>query len=77
MVKYGVKSKDDVTDLEKRLKQFLTAISTIKNEISEYQLKLKQASNLIAAYEKIVEGNYIDNLIWAQKERERALLFSK
>lgn len=47
-------------------------ISSIKDEISEEQLKLKRVSDLIAAYEKIVEGNYIDNLIRAQREQELA-----
>ena len=40
---------------------------------SEDQLKLKRVSNLITAYEKIVEGNYIDNLIRAQRERDRTI----
>ncbi len=39
--KYGVKSEDDITELEKRLRQLPTAISSIKNEISEDQFKLK------------------------------------
>ena len=47
-------------------------ISSNKDEISEEQLKLKRVSDLIAAYEKIVEGNYIDNLIRAQREQELA-----
>ena len=33
--------------------------------------KLKRVSDLSAAYEKIVEGNYIDNLIRAQREQEQ------
>lgn len=32
--------------------------------------QLKRVTELIKAYEKIVEGNYIDNLIKAQRERE-------
>ncbi len=48
--------------MEKRLKLLPNYISSIKDEISEEQLKLKRVSDLIAAYEKIVEGNYIDNL---------------
>ncbi len=71
--KHGVKSEDDIADLEKRLKQFSTAISSIKNEISDDQLKLKRVSNLITAYEITVEGNYIDNLVRAQRERDRTL----
>ena len=46
---------------------------SINHEISEEQLKLKRVSDLISAYEKIVEGNYIDNLIRAQREQELIL----
>ena len=72
-----MKSEDDIAELEKRLRQLPTAISSIKNEISEDQLKLKRVSDLIAAYEKIVEGNYIDNLIREQSEPNKALLKQK
>ncbi len=71
--KYGVKSEDDIAELEKRLRQLPTDTLSIKNGISEDQLKLKRVSDLIAAYEKIVEGNYIDNLIRAQREQNRTL----
>lgn len=72
--KYGVKSENDITELEKRLRQLPTAISSIKNEISEDQLKLKQVSALITAYEKIVERIYIDNLIRTQREQSKTLM---
>lgn len=68
--KYGVKSEGDITSLEKRLKLLPDYISSIKDEVSEEQLKLGRVSNLISAYERIVEGNYIDNLIRAQREQE-------
>ena len=32
---------------------------------------LKRVTDLIRAYESIVKGNYIDNLIKAQRERKR------
>ena len=70
--KYGVRTEGDISSLEKRLKLLPNYISSIKEEISEEQLKLKRVSDLIAAYEKIVEGNYIDNLIRAQREQELA-----
>ncbi len=73
--KYGVKSEDDIAELEKRLRQLPTNISSIKTEISDEQLKLKRVSNLIAAYEKIVEGNYIDNLIRALKASNQGKSF--
>ncbi len=68
--KYGVKSEDDIAELEKRLSQLPSAVSSIKNEISEDQFKLKRMPDLIVAYEKIVEGNYIDSLIRAQREQK-------
>lgn len=68
--KYGVRTEGDISSLEKRLKLLPNYISSIKDEISEEQLKLKRVSDLIDAYEKIVEGNYIDNLIRAQREQE-------
>ncbi len=67
--KHGVKSEDDIAELEKRLKQLPNSVSSIKTEISDEQLKLKRVSDLITAYEKIVEGNYIDNLIIGQREQ--------
>ena len=69
--KYGAKSKDDVADLEKRLKQLQGEIKSIKEELPGDQLKLKRVSDLMTAYETIVEGNYIDNLVRAQKERDK------
>lgn len=57
--KYVVQSEGDIANLEKRLKLLPNYFSSIKNEISEEQLKLKRVSDLIDASEKIVEGNYI------------------
>ncbi len=71
--KYGVKSEGNIAELEKRLRQLPSTISSIKNEISENQFKLKRMSDLIVAYEKIVEGNYIDSIIRAQREQNKAL----
>ena len=71
--KYGIRTEGDISSLEKRLKRLPNYISSIKDEISEEQLKLKRVSDLIAANEKIIEGNYIDNLIRAQRENNRDL----
>lgn len=70
--KHNVKYEDDIAELEKRLKSLQSEVTSIKAELSDEQLKLKRVSDLITAYEKIVEGNYIDNLIRAQKEREQS-----
>ena len=68
---YGAKSEDDVADLEKRLEQSQVEMKSIKSDLSDDQLKLKRVSDLITAYETIVEGNYIDNLVRAQRERDK------
>jgi len=65
--KHDVKSEDDIANLEKSLKLLQSEVKSVKAELSNEQLKLKRVSDLIAAYEKIVEGNYIDRLIKAQK----------
>jgi len=69
--KYGVKSETDIVNLERRLKLIPEYSSSIKNEIFGEQIKLKRVSDLITAYEKIIEGNYIDNLIREQREQEQ------
>lgn len=68
---YGVKSEEDIENLERRLKLIPMYVQNLKAEMTEEQLKLARVKDLISAYEEIVEGNYIDNLIAAQKERER------
>lgn len=69
--KYGVKSEEDIDNLERRLKLIPMYVQNLKSETAEEQMKLARLKDLISAYEKIVEGNYIDNMIAAQKERER------
>ena len=63
---------DDIAALEKRLKLLPTYISSVKNTVADEQLRLKRISDLIEAYEKIVEGNYIDNLVREQREQEQS-----
>ena len=69
--KYGIKSEVEVASLEKRAKQLQSNIMSIKQDLFEDQLKLKHVSDLITVYERIVEGNYIDNLIRAQREQNK------
>lgn len=68
--RYSVKFAGDIATLEKRLKSLHSEVESVKAELSNEQLKLKRVSELITAYEKIVEGNYIDNLIGAQRARQ-------
>lgn len=71
--KYGVKSEDDVTDPEKRLRLLFIEISVVKSEIAIDQFKLKRVLNLMVIFEKIVEDNDIYNLIRTQRERDKSL----
>lgn len=71
--KYGVKSLDDIENLERRLKLIPMYVKNLKSETIEEQVKLAKMKELISAYEKIIEGNFIDNLIAAQKEKEQQL----
>ena len=69
--KHGVKSEADIEKLEKRLKALPDLITATKSKVAGELLNLKRVSDLITTYEKIVEGNYIDNLIKAQMEQEQ------
>ncbi len=69
--KYGVRSAEDIENLERRLKLIPMYVQNLKSEIADEQIRLARIKDLIGAYENIIEGNYIDNLIAAQKEREQ------
>lgn len=69
--KYGVKSAEDIENLERRLKLIPMYVQNLKSETADEQIRLARVKDLISAYENIIEGNYIDNLIAAQKEREQ------
>ncbi len=70
--KYGVKSEDDLQNLQRRLDLIPMYSQNLKAELSEQQLELKRVQDLIDTYEKITEDNYISELLEAQKEREAA-----
>ena len=69
--KHGVRSEQDVAALEERLKLLPSYIKTVQRSIAEEQAKLKRINQLADVYEKVVDSNYIDNLIREQKEQER------
>lgn len=69
--KYGITSAEEIESLETRLRLSPTYISSLKNEVSEEQMKLSRISDLVHTYEKIIEGNYIDNLAAAERERRQ------
>lgn len=70
--KYGIKSEDDLQNLQRRLDLIPMYSQNLKAELSEQQLEMKRVQDLIDTYEKITEDNYISGLIAAQKEREAA-----
>ena len=69
--KHGVRSEEDIAALEERWNLLPSYVKTIQRSITEEQAKLKRINQLADVYEKVVEGNYIDNLIREQKEQER------
>lgn len=69
--KYGISSAEEIETLETRLRLIPTYISSLKEEASQEQANLSRLSELVRTYEKIIEGNYIDNLIAAQKEQTK------
>lgn len=71
--KHGVKSEDDIAELEKRLKCLQGDVNSVKAELPNEQLKLKRVFDMITAYENIFEENYIDNLVRTQRERDKTL----
>lgn len=70
--KYGIKTEDDLQNLQRRLDLIPTYTQNLKAELSEQQLELKRVQDLIDTYEKITEDTYISELLAAQKEREAA-----
>lgn len=69
---FGITSRDDIYAKAQDLQRTIHKMRS-NGEISEpEEMALKRINELIKAYEEIVEGNYIDNLIRAQKSRETA-----
>ena len=69
--KHGVTSEEDLLDLERQLSAIPSRIQTAKSNLANEQTRLKRVNQLAEVYEKVVEGNYIDNFIREQKEQER------
>lgn len=71
--KYEITSVEQLRVLEKRLSDIPDRIQSVKNDLSNEQAKLKRINQLADVYEKVVEGNYIDNLIREQREQEQKI----
>ncbi len=65
---FGFISREQMYDKAAELQEYIN--NNPKCDIEQQQLK--RISELIKAYEAIVEGNYIDNLIKAQQEENRS-----
>lgn len=68
---FGLTSRDEIYEKARELQYNIHEIrSQGCNPLPEEE-KLKRVNELIKAYEAIVEGNYIDNLIKAQNEKKQ------
>ena len=71
--KYGISSEQDIAKLEERLRLLPTYISAERGKVASEQEQLKRITQLGDVYEKIINGNYIDNLIKEQREQEQKI----
>lgn len=71
--KYGISSERDIAKLEERLRLLPTYISAERGKMASEQEQLKRITQLGDVYEKIINGNYIDNLIKEQREQEQKI----
>lgn len=71
--KYGISSERDIAKLEERLRLLPTYISSERGKVASEQEQLKRITQLGDVYEKIINGNYIDNLIKEQREQEQKI----
>lgn len=69
---FGITSRDDIYAKVQDLQRTIHKMRSNGENSEPEEMALKRINELIKAYEEIVEGNYIDNLIKAQKSREAA-----
>lgn len=70
---FSLTSRDSIYEKARELNHTINQMR-LRNETPEEQENaLKRINTLIKAYEEIVEGNYIDNLIKAQQEENQAV----
>ena len=69
---FGITSRDDIYAKAQELQHSVHIMRSRGDNPETEETNLKRINELIKAYEEIVEGNYIDNLIKAQKSREAA-----
>ena len=69
---FGITSRDDIYAKAQDVQRTIHQMRSNGENSEPEETNLKRINELIRAYEEIVEGNYIDNLIKAQKSREAA-----
>ena len=69
---FGLTSRDSIYAKAQELQHTIHQMRSQGNNSEEQEKALKRINTLIKAYEEIVEGNYIDNLIKAQQEEKQA-----
>lgn len=69
---FGLTSRDSIYAKAQELQRTIHQIRSQGEKSEEQEKALKRINTLIKAYEEIVEGNYIDNLIKAQQEEKQA-----
>ena len=69
---FGITSRDDIYAKAQDLQRTIHKMRSNGENSEPGEMALKRINELIKAYEEIVEGNFIDNLIRAQKSREAA-----
>lgn len=69
---FGITSRDDIYAKAQELQRTIHQMRSNGENSEPEETNLKRINELIKSYEEIVEGNFIDNLIRAQKSREAA-----
>ena len=69
---FGLTSRDSIYAKAQELQRTIHQMRSEGDNPEEQENALKRINTLIKAYEEIVEGNYIDNLIKAQQEEKQA-----
>ncbi|MGN0596270.1 MAG: plasmid recombination protein [Ruminiclostridium sp.] len=69
---FGLTSRDSIYEKAKELQHTINQKWLHGEKPEEEEAALKRINTLIKAYEEIIEGNYIDNLIKAQQEEKQA-----
>lgn len=70
---FGLTSRDSIYAKAHELQRTIHKMRSEGDNPEEQEKALKRINTLIRAYEEIVEGNYIDNLIKAQQEEKQAV----